>query len=64
MDVGLKSIINFSLNNKFALWIMTIIVLFGGVYAGTNMKMETLPDITVPIVSVTTVYPGLRPRRS
>lgn len=61
MDVGLKSIINFSLNNKFALWIMTIIVLFGGVYAGTNMKMETLPDITVPIVSVTTVYPGASP---
>jgi HAE1 family hydrophobic/amphiphilic exporter-1 len=25
------------------------------------MKMETLPDITVPIVSVTTVYPGAAP---
>ncbi|QJC52203.1 efflux RND transporter permease subunit [Paenibacillus albicereus] len=57
----MKSIINFSLNNKFALWIMTIIVLFGGIYAGTNMKMETMPDITVPIVSVTTVYPGASP---
>lgn len=57
----LKSIIRFSLNNKFALWIMTIIVLFAGMYSSMQMKMETLPDITIPIVSVTTVYPGAAP---
>ncbi|MCK9857135.1 MULTISPECIES: efflux RND transporter permease subunit [Paenibacillus] len=57
----MKSIIKFSLNNKFALWIMTVIVLFAGLYSGLNMKMETLPDITVPIVSVTTVLPGAAP---
>ncbi|MUT66444.1 efflux RND transporter permease subunit [Paenibacillus sp. NEAU-GSW1] len=57
----MKSIIKFSLNNKFALWILTAIVMFAGLYSGLNMKMETLPDITVPIVSVTTVYPGAAP---
>jgi len=57
----LKSIIRFSLNNKFALWILTLLVLFAGLYSGMNMKMETLPDITVPIVSVTTVLPGAAP---
>jgi HAE1 family hydrophobic/amphiphilic exporter-1 len=57
----LKSIIRFSLNNKFALWILTLLVLFAGLYAGMNMKMETIPDITVPIVNVTTVYPGAAP---
>ncbi|WP_168122696.1 efflux RND transporter permease subunit [Paenibacillus sp. HB172176] len=57
----MKSIIKFSINNKFALWIMTLIVLVAGLTAGTNMKMETLPDITIPIVSVTTVYPGAAP---
>lgn len=57
----MKSIIRFSLNNKFALWIMTIIVLLAGMYSSTQMKMETLPDITIPIVSVTTVYPGAAP---
>ncbi|MCR2805105.1 efflux RND transporter permease subunit [Paenibacillus soyae] len=57
----MKGIIKFSLNNKFALWIMTFLVLFAGLYAGTNMKMETIPDITIPIVSVTTVYPGAAP---
>jgi HAE1 family hydrophobic/amphiphilic exporter-1 len=57
----LKSIIQFSLNNKFALWIITLIVLVAGLQAGTSMKMETIPDITIPIVSVTTVYPGAAP---
>ncbi|OBZ16966.1 efflux RND transporter permease subunit [Bacillus sp. FJAT-26390] len=57
----MKSIIRFSLNNKFALWILTLLILFAGLYSGMNMKMETLPDITVPIVSVTTVYPGAAP---
>ncbi|OMF36717.1 Swarming motility protein SwrC [Paenibacillus sp. FSL H8-0548] len=57
----MKSIIRFSLNNKFALWILTLIVLFAGLYSGLNMKMETLPDITIPIVSVTTIYPGAPP---
>ncbi|MCA0754126.1 efflux RND transporter permease subunit [Paenibacillus sp. N4] len=57
----MSSMIKFSLNNKFALWIITLLVLFAGLYSGVNMKMETLPDITVPIVSVTTVYPGAAP---
>ncbi|EFM13154.1 acriflavin resistance protein [Paenibacillus curdlanolyticus YK9] len=57
----MRSLIKFSLNNKFALWIMTIIVLLAGIFSGTQMKMETLPDITIPIVSVNTVYPGAAP---
>ncbi|GGG11673.1 efflux RND transporter permease subunit [Paenibacillus abyssi] len=57
----MKSTIRFSLNNKFAIWIMTIIVTVAGLYSGFNMKMETMPDITIPIVSVTTVYPGATP---
>ncbi|MFD0587118.1 efflux RND transporter permease subunit [Paenibacillus sp. GCM10027627] len=57
----MKGVIRFSLNNKFALWIITLIVLFAGLNAGTSMKMETIPDITIPIVSVTTVYPGAAP---
>ncbi|MBH5316543.1 efflux RND transporter permease subunit [Paenibacillus sp. GSMTC-2017] len=57
----MKKFISFSLNNKFALWIITIIVLFAGLNAGMNMKMETIPDITIPIVNVTTIYPGAAP---
>ncbi|WP_099159805.1 efflux RND transporter permease subunit [Virgibacillus ndiopensis] len=57
----MKKIINFSMNNKFAIWILTIMVVAAGLYSGLNMKQETMPDITVPNVSVMTVYPGAAP---
>ncbi|WP_061810302.1 efflux RND transporter permease subunit [Rossellomorea vietnamensis] len=57
----MNSIINFVLKNKFAVWLMTIIVIIAGLYSGFNMKLETLPNINTPIVSVTTVYPGATP---
>ncbi|BBH19185.1 swarming motility protein SwrC [Paenibacillus baekrokdamisoli] len=57
----MKGIIGFSINNKFAIWIMTIIVTIGGLYAGLNMKQETIPNIVVPVLTVNTIYPGATP---
>lgn len=57
----MKSIIKFSLDNKFAVWILTLIVTAAGLYAGLNMKQETLPNLQIPILTVTTVYPGAAP---
>ncbi|GGD25132.1 efflux RND transporter permease subunit [Pontibacillus salipaludis] len=57
----MKNIINFSMNNKFAVWLMTIIITLAGLYSGLNMKLETIPDIDPPIITVTTVYPGATP---
>ncbi len=57
----MNSIINFVLKNKFAVWIMTFIILAAGIYAGTTMKMEQMPSIKLPVVSVTTMYPGATP---
>lgn len=57
----MKETIRFSLNNKFAIWILTIIVAFAGMYSGFKMKMEMLPDINIPVVIATTVYPGASP---
>jgi HAE1 family hydrophobic/amphiphilic exporter-1 len=59
---NLKGIINFSLKNKLAVWLLTLIVTIAGLYAGTNMKLETLPDINTPLVTVTTMYPGAAPQ--
>jgi len=56
-----KSIIRFSLNNKFAIWILTIIVTVAGLYAGMTMKQETLPNLDLPVLQVMTVYPGAAP---
>lgn len=57
----MKGIINFSLRNKFAIWLLTIIVVFGGLYSGLTMKQETIPNINVPFLSVTAIYPGAAP---
>lgn len=57
----MRKIINFSLNNKFAIWILTIIVIAAGLYSGFNMKQEMMPNITMPNLSVMTTYPGAAP---
>lgn len=57
----MKKIINFSLNNKFAIWILTLMVVVAGLYSGFNMKQEMIPNITLPNVSIITTYPGAAP---
>ncbi|MGG1680304.1 efflux RND transporter permease subunit [Neobacillus sp. NRS-1170] len=59
----MNRIINFSLKNKFAIWLITLIITASGLYSGLRMKLETLPDITIPVVTVTTVYPGAAPEQ-
>ncbi|OMP67885.1 efflux RND transporter permease subunit [Domibacillus epiphyticus] len=57
----MNGLIQFVLRNKFAVWLMTIIITAAGLYSGLTMKLETIPNITPPIVTVTTVYPGATP---
>lgn len=57
----MKKIIDFSINNKFAIWILTIMVVVAGLYSGLTMKQESIPSITLPAVTVITVYPGAAP---
>jgi len=57
----MKSVIGFSLKNKFALWLITIIVVAAGLYSGMTMKQESLPNLSFPFLSVTTVAPGAAP---
>ncbi|WP_142825988.1 efflux RND transporter permease subunit [Planococcus soli] len=57
----MKKIIDFSLNNKFAIWILTLMIVVAGLYAGLTMKQESIPSITLPAVTVVTTYPGAAP---
>ncbi|MFT0803716.1 efflux RND transporter permease subunit [Bacillus swezeyi] len=57
----MNSIINFVLKNKFAVWLMTIIVTVAGLYAGLNMKQESIPDVNMPYLTISTTYPGAAP---
>ncbi|UBH23432.1 efflux RND transporter permease subunit [Macrococcus armenti] len=57
----MKKIIDFSLHNKLAIWLMTLIILSAGIYSAVKMKMEMLPSMSTPVISITTPYPGATP---
>ncbi|MED4531882.1 efflux RND transporter permease subunit [Metabacillus fastidiosus] len=59
----MKNIVNFVLGNKLAVWLLTIIITLSGIYSGTKMKTETIPDISIPYLSVMVVYPGSTPEK-
>lgn len=59
----MRGLVNFVLKNKLAVWLLTIIITVSGIYAGTRMKMETIPDISIPYLMVMDVYPGATPER-
>ena len=65
MRVGatLKGLVNFVLKNKLAVWLLTIIITVSGIYSGTRMKMESIPDISIPYLIVMGVYPGTAPEQ-
>ncbi|APH03685.1 efflux RND transporter permease subunit [Bacillus weihaiensis] len=54
----MKSLVNFVLKNKLAVWLLTIIITVAGLYSGTKMKMESIPDVSIPYLIVMGVYPG------
>lgn len=59
----MKNLLNFVLKQKLAIYIVTIIVMIFGFYSATKMKMESLPNVDIPYLIVTTVYPGGTPEQ-
>jgi multidrug efflux pump subunit AcrB len=58
-----KGLVNFVLQNKLAVWLLTIIITVSGIYSGTRMNMETIPDVSIPYLMVMDVYPGATPEK-
>lgn len=59
----MKGLVNFVLKNKLAVWLLTIIITVSGIYSGSKMKMESIPDISIPYLIVMGVYPGATPEQ-
>ncbi|SFB09187.1 MULTISPECIES: efflux RND transporter permease subunit [unclassified Bacillus (in: firmicutes)] len=59
----MKGLVNFVLRNKLAVWLLTIIITVSGIYSGTRMNMETIPNISIPYLMVMDVYPGATPEK-
>lgn len=51
----------FSLKNAAVVVMATLMVVAGGLYAAGELKRETMPDVSIPIVVVMTPYPGAAP---
>jgi len=48
----------FSMKNVAALFIIMIMLFVGGFYSATQLKVENMPNVSFPVVAVTTTYTG------
>ncbi|CAH1199518.1 Swarming motility protein SwrC [Paenibacillus allorhizoplanae] len=48
----------FSMKNVSALFIIMIMLFVGGLYSATQLKEENMPNVSFPVVAVTTTYTG------
>ncbi len=55
-------IIEFSINNKFLVILMTLFVILGGVYAMLRTPLDAIPDLSDVQVIIFTEYPGQAPQ--
>lgn len=53
---------SWSVDNRTAIYLITIIITLFGLYKFNTLPKEQFPDIAVPTISVTTVYVGNSPR--
>ncbi|RSD28219.1 efflux RND transporter permease subunit [Mesobacillus subterraneus] len=52
----------FSLKNAFAVFIISFLLILGGLYSFTRLKVDLLPNIEFPQLSVEVIYPGASPQ--
>ena len=57
----LNKIIHFSLNNRFFVLLMAVILLLGGFYVIQKSEVDVFPDLNAPTVTIMTEAPGLAP---
>src|SRR5580658_4156939 len=58
MNKFLKSIIAFSLKNRYFIFFCTVLLLITGIITFRNMPIEAFPDVTNTEISIITQWPG------
>ncbi|HET6254903.1 MAG TPA: CusA/CzcA family heavy metal efflux RND transporter [Puia sp.] len=58
MNKFLRSIIAFSLKNRYFIFFCTVILLISGIITFRNMPIEAFPDVTNTEISIITQWPG------
>jgi multidrug efflux pump subunit AcrB len=54
----MNRITQFSMKNVSALFIIMLILFGSGIYSANRLKVENMPDVSFPVVMITTTYPG------
>ncbi|AMM51226.1 copper transporter [Rufibacter sp. DG15C] len=52
---------SWSIDNRTSIYIITLIISLAGILAYNRLQKENFPDIVIPTMIVTTVYPGTSP---
>ena len=52
---------SWAINNKTSIFILTVIITLAGIGAYIGLPKEKFPDIVIPTIYVSTVYPGTSP---
>lgn len=52
---------SWAIDNRTAVYVFTIIVALAGIFTYTKLPKEQFPDIVVPTIYVSTIYPGTSP---
>jgi len=60
----LNSFIRFSMKNVGVIFLAMIAILAAGFYSSLTMKMEDMPNVDIPYLSVVVVYPGATPEQA
>src|ERR1700745_1346304 len=58
----LKSVIIFSLRNKFLILLAALVLVLGGIFALRNIPLDAIPDLSDTQVIVYTEWPGQAPQ--
>ncbi len=52
---------NWAINNKTTIYILTVIITLAGIATYNSLPKENFPDITLPQIFVSVIYPGTSP---
>lgn len=53
---------SWSIDNKSAIYVLTIFITLAGIFSYNSIPKEKFPDIVIPTIYVSTVYPGSSPK--
>ncbi|MEI7803102.1 MAG: efflux RND transporter permease subunit, partial [Bacteroidota bacterium] len=52
---------SWSIDNRTSIFVLTVIITLAGIFSYINIPKERFPDIIIPTIYVSTIYPGASP---